>query len=126
MSKIDYNKFSGKPVIDTKPTQTNDELVETKNETVTVNEVEPVQTTTTEPEVKVQEPEAEILTSGTVARCTKLNIRKMPNLNSEVICAVDVGTKVSVDIEESTNAWYKVCLDTGDFGYCMKNYITIE
>lgn len=128
MSKIDYNKFSGKPAEDTKPEQTNDGNVETKVTDIPVNEVKPEETTNVEPETTEPEVESEVelLTSGIVTSCVRLNIRKNPNVNSEVVCVVDVNTKVSVDLKESTNAWYKVFLDNGNCGYCMKNYIAIE
>lgn len=134
MGKIDYNKFSGKPVTNAEPEQVNNEKNETKAETVNVNdinvnEVEPAKATNVEPEITETEPEVldtELLTTGVVAKCSHLNIRKMPNLNSAVLCVVAAGTKVSMDTKESTNAWYKVFLDNGNCGYCMKNYITIE
>lgn len=60
---------------------------------------------------------------GTVANCTKLNVRTEPGIVSDIICVIDKGTQVLVIPEESTEEWYKVDIG-GQEGFCMKKYMT--
>ena len=62
---------------------------------------------------------------GIVTNCIKLNIRKAPQIDSEVTCTICSNTKVMIDLKESTDEWYKVYLAEGIDGFCMKNYISI-
>lgn len=62
---------------------------------------------------------------GTVS-CVKLNVRKLPNPNGQVLCVITEGTKVQIDTDESTVDWYKVCTNAGVSGYCMKKFITVK
>lgn len=75
----------------------------------------------TEPEIAP----ATSLMFGVVANCAKLNIRKVPNQNAEIITVVPVNTELMIDIANSTNEWYSVCTVGGIEGFCMKQYITI-
>lgn len=65
-------------------------------------------------------------TSGIVTDCLKLNIRKEPNPNSRIVCAIDCLTEVVIDEEESTDEFYKICTVSGVEGFCMKKFITIQ
>lgn len=65
------------------------------------------------------------LVDGKVTNCTKLNIRKKPELTAEPIAVVDVSTTLAVDIDKSSTDWYKVTLTNGKTGYCMKQYVTL-
>lgn len=61
------------------------------------------------------------LTSGTVSGCSYLNVRKEPNITSEVVAILDKGDTVNIDLTKSTNEFYAV-----DGGYCIKKYIIIK
>ena len=63
---------------------------------------------------------------GVVSDCAKLNIRKSPSPNGNVICTVNENTKLMIILEESTTEWYKVCNSAGLNGFCMKKYVTVE
>lgn len=63
---------------------------------------------------------------GVVFNCQKLNIRKEASKDSEVVKVVDVKTELLVNITESTEKFYKVCLASGLEGYCMKEFISIR
>lgn len=77
-----------------------------------------------EPEVAAEpEPEEKPRKFGRVVDCVKLNVRKMPNRNSDVLAEVKAGSEVMIDEENSTYEFYKVCTESGIEGYCMKNFI---
>ena len=60
---------------------------------------------------------------GIVVDCSKLNVRRNPNQNSEVVCEIDAGSEVTICEEESTIEFYKVYTAAGAEGFCMKKYI---
>lgn len=62
---------------------------------------------------------------GMVTDCLKLNVRKNPSTDAEVLTIVDALSNVMVDMDTSTDAFYKVCTETGVEGYCMKKYIVL-
>lgn len=70
----------------------------------------------------VQKP----ITYGVVFNCFRLRIRKEGNLNGEIICEVESGTKLAVYESQSNNDFYKVCTASGISGYCMKKYVSIN
>lgn len=76
-----------------------------------------------EPEVteKVEhKPEVKTI-KGVVVNCERLNVRKEPNINSEVLTILDKGATVTIYGEE--NEFYKI----GHAGeYCMKKYISVQ
>lgn len=63
---------------------------------------------------------------GVVDKCEKLNIRKKPTIDSEVLCVVDANTELMIDIGESTEEWLKVCCADGIEGFCMKKYTSTK
>ena len=73
-------------------------------------------------EVK-QEP---VMTIGVVANCNKLNIRKKPDFNADVVGMVDVGTALTINVTGSTEDFYKVRTKSGMFGFCIKEFVEIR
>lgn len=63
---------------------------------------------------------------GFVNNCSRLNIRKEPNLNAEVLYVADAGDELMIDPADSTDEWLHVCNYGGIEGYCMKKYITFK
>ena len=63
---------------------------------------------------------------GTISSCIRLNVRKEPSLDGEVICELPVGTTLMIDPDKSTEDWFSVCLEIGGEGYCMKKFVTIK
>ena len=61
---------------------------------------------------------------GFVSGCKRLNVRKKPSINSDVVCVIDDGTEVLTIKSDSTNEWLEVVAANGGKGYCMKKYIT--
>lgn len=82
-----------------------------------------------EPEVKeetVVEPEPEVVVTGRTT-AEKLNVREEPVVDPEnILGVVDKGTEVIIDIEESTDDFYKVCTVKGLEGFCMKQHIQVD
>ena len=74
-------------------------------------------------EVEETKPDPKI---GTVTDCNRLNVRKDPNPNAEIICEVPAATDLMIDEEQSTDTFYKVFTAAGVEGYCMKRFVTIK
>lgn len=64
---------------------------------------------------------------GVVSNCVKLNVRREPSVDSEVITIIESSTEVLVNKDESTEDWYKVYLTDGNGveGFCMKEFISL-
>lgn len=63
---------------------------------------------------------------GVVTDCMKLNVRKAPNTNAEVIAVIPALTEVVIDTDESDDAFYKVHTYAGICGFCMKKFIAVR
>ena len=62
---------------------------------------------------------------GVVVNCIALNIRKNPSMDADVIHVADAGCRVTIDLEYSTDDWYRVVkiFDEEVYGFCMKKFI---
>ena len=93
--------------------------------------VEPEVEPTVEPEVEpTVEPEVETgaVTPG-VVNCKALNVREGASKDTKSVCVLAEGTKLQVDIENSTDDFYSISASVNGTtieGYCMKKFITIE
>lgn len=84
-------------------------------------------------ETKVEETK-EVKKFGVVSNCEKLNVRKHPNLKSEVEAVIGKGVEVEITTIPSTKDFYPVTVKVNDSesedkyvnGYCMKKYISIK
>ena len=61
-----------------------------------------------------------------VANCLRLHIFTEPNTESDIVCKVRYLTEVAVDLENSTDDFYKIYTATGAEGFCKKDLITIK
>lgn len=87
----------------------------------------PQQEPPVEPEVEtVVEPVTNDKIIGVVTECVKLNVRKEPSLDAEILTEILIGTEVQVDISESTADFYKICTEAGVEGYCMRDHINVN
>lgn len=102
MSRKDYTKYS-------------------KSEPVVETAVEPV--AIYEP---VEENVSETPMIGIVTNCLRLNVRKTPSPTAEVLCTVDAKHDLVIDMDESTDDYYKICTEAGIEGYCVKYFVTIK
>lgn len=71
----------------------------------------------------VVEPEVVVKAFGEVTNCTKLNIRKNPTTDADVLCVVEKGTKLVIDTDKSNNKWYAVETGSGVKGFAMKDFV---
>lgn len=58
--------------------------------------------------------------SGIVTDCLYLNVRKLPDINADVAVVIDAPTQVCVDLDASTEDFYKVRTSDGVEGFCMR------
>ena len=119
-----YSKFSG-------------EEPETEVEEETVEEERPIEGQIVIPEVESEpvfvspmsevEPvvEPENRKFGKISNCKKLNIRKLPSRDAEIVSELIEGSEVMIDEKESTALFYKVCTEHGIEGFCMKDFIKV-
>ena len=119
-----YSKFSGE-----EPMLINDPELEVKEEVIDKNIEEPIEGQTVIPEVEpiIPEPvvEPEIQKFGQVSDCKKLNVRKLPSRDAEIVSELIEGSEVMIDEKESTALFYKICTEHGIEGYCMKDFIKV-
>lgn len=71
-------------------------------------------------------PEAPVNVVGIVCDCNKLNIRKAPNKNSDVVEVVPVGTELTIGQHSLDKPWYRVTTATGVKGFCMREFVLIS
>lgn len=114
-----YNKVYGNKVEET--VETLEEVVENVevNDEIAEEVIEETVAETVEAPV---EPK-----SGTVVGCKNLRVREQPIATNDlnVICEIKEGTKILIAEDDSTGDWYKVCLENGVEGYCMKKFINL-
>ena len=121
-----YSKFSGEePMLVNDPELEVEDTVEEKIDEpiegqIVIPEVEPEPVSDPEPSV-----ESENRKFGKVSNCKKLNIRKLPSRDAEIVSELIEGSEVMIDEKESTALFYKICTEHGIDGYCMKDYITV-
>lgn len=123
MSK-NYTNYSNKAVNKEaeKETVVEEQAVEAVEETK--EEVVEATVEETKEEVVEEAADDEILGIGVVTDCLKLNVRKQPSKDAEVLKTIDALTEVV--ILKEINDFYEVALKTGESGYCMKKYIAIN
>ena len=123
-----YSKFSGEePMLVNDPELEVEDTVEEKvNEPIdgqiVIPEVEPIV-----PEPVIPEPvvEPENRKFGKISNCKKLNIRKLPSRDAEIVSELIEGSEVMIDEKESTALFYKICTEHGIEGFCMKQFIKV-
>ena len=121
-----YSKFnSEEPMLVNNPELEVEDAVEEKVDEpiegqIVIPEVEPEHVSDPEPSV-----EQENRKFGKVNNCKKLNIRKLPSRDAEIVSELVEGSEVMIDEKESTALFYKICTEHGIDGYCMKDYITV-
>ena len=94
-----------------------EEVIENPTEE-TVSALEEVIEETTEEKVIEQ--------FGFVSGCSKLNIRKAPNVNADIECIVNEGSELKIDKSKSIEGWFNICTANGVEGYCMSKFVEIK
>lgn len=109
------NVFVTGTVIDPIPETVNPVLVTTLD-TVEDEPVDNLPTPEAEPEHKM----------GRVYGCAKLNVRKEPKFDADVVCTLYCHTDVEINEDQSTDDFYKIYTASGIEGFCMKTYIIMK
>jgi hypothetical protein len=73
---------------------------------------------------QIENPKSTLI--GVVIGCRKLNIRKGPSVNADVVCEVPESSELLIDISKSTTEWFSVCTTAGVDGFCMRKYVATE
>lgn len=108
MAKKNYNKMYNEPKEDVIP-----EVVSFVEETAEVENKEP----------EIQEVPVLEVKKGIITGCIKLNVRKAPKTNAEILTTLDAGT--TVIILDEIGDFYKIGNPDGS-EYCMKKYISVK
>ena len=63
---------------------------------------------------------------GVILNCEKLNVRKEPNKEADVVLVMDSKTTFIIDESASTEDWFCVCSADGKrVGFCMKKFVAV-
>ena len=111
MSKNKKHREYAAPVVEEIPVATEEMLVES----VVLPYIE--QTEENKPAVYT------VVKAGTVTNTFKLNIRKEPSLDAEILQVLTKGDDVEILDESTINGWLPVLLSDGTKGYTMVEYI---
>ena len=71
-----------------------------------------------------EEPKTGEFLDGVVFNCIKLNVRKEPSLDSEVITVLNETDRVKIEAIDNSQ-WYHIQLPNGEEGFSMKKYIAV-
>ena len=83
----------------------------------------------TQNELEIDENNNRDIAQATIIGYTKLNVRKNPSKDSEVVCIITKDSSVTVNYNESTEDFYKVYVNVDNVpyeGFCMKEFISIK
>lgn len=64
--------------------------------------------------------------TGVVTDCLRVAVYKEPRANSGIVKVVTALTRVTVDLEKSTDDFYRISTSKGIQGYCMKKFIAVR
>lgn len=120
MAKHNYSQYSNKKY-DNKVDVTPEDTVENQNGVIDDVVTEEV-VTTLENKSTTESNEGAVVT-GVIANCVKLNVRSNPSTNGDVITILNVGDKISIDVDKSTKDWFKIRTVDGVKGYCMRKFV---
>lgn len=79
--------------------------------------------------VVVEQPKVEVIpkrryVKGEAFNCGILRVRKATNAKSEIVTVINRGTQVQIDLEQSSESFYKITVNKIT-GFCMKEFINI-
>lgn len=61
-----------------------------------------------------------------VTNCLRLHVLAEPNVNAEVVCKLRYLTEVMIDLDSSTEDFYKIYTAIGAEGFCQKDLVTLK
>ena len=105
MSHTNYNKMYSKPEVEEEVPGVIEEPVKEVYPDPTIREVVP----------------------ATVVGCARLNVREHPNLESKVLTILSASAEVKCVPNHSIGSdFYKIILESGIEGYCVKDYLKLK
>ena len=72
-----------------------------------------------------EEPKIDEFLDGIVHNCVKLNVRKNPSIDSDVIAVLNEQDKIKVKDVDTLSDWYFIQLPNGKEGFSMKKYVAV-
>lgn len=120
MSNHNYSQYSNKK--QEKPVVEEEVKVEAVVNTETVEETVQAPTPTVEPEVAAEAESPETVT-GIIVNCARLNVRKNPEFDADVLCVLDKDTEVEIDMAQSTSDFFRIVTASGVEGFCMRQFV---
>lgn len=96
--------------------------------TQNTEEVKVEQAVASEPVVaEKKEDKTGSIENGIVVDCSKLNIRREPKKDADIVLIVDAGAELKViDSDKHKGDWYKVITSNKVHGFCMKKYVKLD
>ena len=127
MSKHNYTQYSNKKNDESKTAVKQEEFIIIDDLVGTAEVVEAIDT----PEIKMVVETVETVTfpktvSGFVSNCTKLNVRVEPAIDADVVCVLNSGTEIEINVNKSTDEWFSICTAAGIEGYCMRKFVNAK
>ena len=114
VTEEDNTEIYVEPVVD-------DEIIDTPTEDIE----EIIDTPTEDIEEHMEDTLKLEIVEGVLKDCVRLNMRKEPSKESEIVCVIDETVEFTVDLTHSTDDFYKVYTNEHN-GYCMKQFININ
>ena len=65
-------------------------------------------------------------TPNAVVNCLRLHVFSKPSVDSEIVCKLRYLTELIVDMDDSTESFYKIYTAIGAEGFCLKEFVTIK
>lgn len=72
-----------------------------------------------------EDPNTDTFLYGIVHNCVKLNVRKNPSIDSDVIAVLNEQDRIKVKDVDTLSDWYFIQLPNGEEGFSMKKYIAV-
>lgn len=72
-----------------------------------------------------EEQKTDTFLDGIVHNCVKLNVRKNPSIDSDVITVLNEHDKIKVKDVDVLSDWYFIQLPNGKEGFSMKKYVAV-
>ena len=132
MSNHNYSQYSNKNKNSNKNYAPKQSFVEQDNvafvnEPVIEEDVTTVHAPVEPMEVKMEQPVAEPeMAKGVVANCAKLNVRAEPKVTADIVCVLDNGSEININVAKSNKDWFAVCTAIGAEGYCMRKFVNVK
>lgn len=80
----------------------------------------------TESQDNVEPEVVKVETKGIVSECNKLFVRSKAKRDCDPAGVINLNDEVTIDLDNSTDDYYKVITANGIEGYCLKTFIKLK